>query len=436
VTASPFVSMAARIILALTYSLTLLLCRLTPRARRWPTSLPSCIAVTGTFYNPGWFRAHIAPLVRSGAGTVIVVTDRPLLHLAKVRFSCPPRWLTSVSGRALARFIWLVITAIRRRPDLFIGYHIFPGAVGALIASRVFRRPACYQMTGGAVEAVGGGWRAENPLMARLARPSPLIEHLAIAVIRQFDLVVVRGSKARAFLAHHGIHESVAVITGSIARTPTAKAAERPYHVLFVGRLTEIKRPLMFVDIAARVKQQFPSLRAAVVGEGPLLPAMQQRACALGIDSSIEFCGQRSDVSAIVAQARVFVLTSRSEGFSIAMLEAMGAGVVPVVGDVGELSDLVVTGESGYLVPPDDVEEYVERILVVLRDASVFDRLSTCAARIAESRAAVDVIAEQWTDHLFELGRRLGSSYGAVRGGKGRQTAFGSSDARRDRHSA
>ena len=97
VTASPFVSMAARIILALTYSLTLLLCRLTPRARRWPTSLPSCVAVTGTFYNPGWFRAHIAPLVRSGAGTVIVVTDRPLLHLAKVRFSCPPRWLTSVS---------------------------------------------------------------------------------------------------------------------------------------------------------------------------------------------------------------------------------------------------------------------------------------------------------------------------------------------------
>jgi glycosyltransferase involved in cell wall biosynthesis len=436
VTATPLVSLAARITLALIYSVTLLLCRLTPRARRRRPSLPSCVAVTGTFYNPGWFRAHILPLVRSGVGTVIVVTDQPLPHLAKVCFSFPPRWLTTVSGRALAKFIWLVVTAIRRRPDLFIGYHIFPGAVGALIASRVFRRPACYQMTGGPVEAVGGGWRTENPLMARLARASPIVEHLAIAVIRQFDLVVVRGSKARAFLAHHGIHESVAVITGSIVRFPKAKDAERQYDVLFVGRLTEIKRPLMFVEIAARVKRQFPSLRAAVVGEGPLLPAMQQRARELGIDGSIEFCGQRADVSVIVAQARVFVLTSRSEGFSIAMAEAMGAGAVPVVGDVGELSDLVVTGENGYLVPPDDVEGYVERILLVLRDSSVFDRLSTCAARIARSRAAVDVIAEQWRGHLLELGCRTGNSYGAGRRGKGRHRAFGSSDVSRDRHSA
>jgi len=290
-------------------------------------------------------------------------------------------------------------------------------------------------MTGGPVEAIGGGWGAENPLLARLARPSRFVECLAVALIRQFDLVVVRGSKAQAFLAHHGLHKSVAVITGSIAQPHRPRHGDREYDLVFVGRLTEVKRPIMFVKIAARVKRQFPSLRAAVVGAGPLLSHMRERSQELDILGSIEFCGQKSDVSDILTRSKVFVLTSSSEGLSIAMAEAMGAGVVPVVADVGELSDLVVNGESGYVVPPDDLEEYVKRILLVLRDPSLLDRLSTCAARTARSRAGVDVIAAQWTDHLVELSRRLGTSYEAVANGKRRHTVLDPSGAPRDRHS-
>jgi glycosyltransferase involved in cell wall biosynthesis len=420
VVAIAIVALTARTALSLIYSVTLLLCRLTPRARRRHTGVPACVTVTGTFYNPGWFRAHLVPLARSGVREVIVVSDEPLEELANVRFSCPPRWLISVSGRALAKFTWLILSAIRHRPDLFIGYHLFPGAVGALIAGRLFRRPACYQMTGGPVEAIGGGWEAENPLLARLARPSRFVEHLAIAVIRQFDLVVVRGSKAQAFLAHHGLHKSVAIITGSIAQPHRPQHADREYDLVFVGRLTEVKRPIMFVDIAARVKRQFPTLRAAVVGTGPLLSRMRERSRELDILGSIEFCGQKSDVSDILARSRVFVLTSSSEGLSIAMAEAMGAGVVPVVADVGELSDLVVNGDSGYVVSPDDLEEYVQRILLVLRDPTLFDHLSTRAARTARSRTAVDVIAAQWTDRLVELSRPLGTCDEPVARGKPR----------------
>src|SRR4029077_2982386 len=111
--------------------------------------LPRRVIVTATFYNPGWFRSHLVPLVRCGVDEIIVVTDRPLQELSNVRFACPPRLLMRISSRALAKFFWLLVTGARRRPDLFVGYHIFPGAIGALIAARLFRRPACYQMTGG-----------------------------------------------------------------------------------------------------------------------------------------------------------------------------------------------------------------------------------------------------------------------------------------------
>jgi glycosyltransferase involved in cell wall biosynthesis len=270
--------------------------------------------------------------------------------------------------------------------------------------------------------------------MARLARPSPLIEHLAIAVIRQFDLVVVRGSKAKSFLAGHGIRESVAVITGSIIRSPKVTPGPPQYDLVFVGRLTEIKRPLMFLELAARVKRHRPSLRAAVVGTGPLLPVMRQRALELDIHDSIEFCGQRSDVSDIIARSRAFVLTSRTEGFSIAMVEAMDAGVVPIVADVGELSDLIVSGENGYLVSPDNLAEYVERILLVLGDPSLRDRLSERASRVARSRAAVNVIAAHWAHHLGELARRSESFEGTVACGKRQSKMLNPSGAGRNRH--
>jgi glycosyltransferase involved in cell wall biosynthesis len=291
-------------------------------------------------------------------------------------------------------------------------------------------------MTGGPLEFIGGGWRAENPLMSRLLRPSPLVERLAIAVIRHFDLVVVRGSKAQAFLASHGIHESVVVITGSIPQLTRAAHVRPHYHLVFVGRLTEIKRPLMFLELVARVKQYFPSLRSAVVGTGPLLSAMRRRSRELHISDSVEFCGQQSDVSEILGRSRAFVLTSRSEGFSIAMAEAMDAGVVPVVADVGELSDLIVSGENGYLVEPDDLEQYVARILLLLRDSTLFDRLSTRAARTARSRAAVDVIAAHWANHLVDLAHRSGSPDGVPVPQKPKHAILGTSGAGRDRSSA
>ena len=395
-------SMLARGTLTLVYALTVLVCRVTPASRRWGAGLPARIAVTGTFYNPGWFQAHMAPLIRSGVREVTVVSDRPLQELAGVCFSCPPPWLRHLTGRAVAKFVWLLVVAIRHRPDVFIGYHIFPGAVTALIAARLFKRPACYQMTGGPLEVLGGGWHAENPVMGALASPSPLIERLAIAVIRRFDLVVVRGSKAKAFLMDRGV-DRVAVITGSVITPIDVPAPAREYDLLFVGRLAAIKQPLQFVDTVARVRRRRPAVRAAVVGNGPLLDAARERAALLGIGESIEFLGHSDDIGGILARARLFILTSRSEGLSIAMAEAMAAGVVPIVADVGDLSDFVVDGVTGFLVTPNDVDEFSRRAALLLENEELWARQSQAAAAAAGQHAGLEAVTRKWALGLAEL---------------------------------
>jgi glycosyltransferase involved in cell wall biosynthesis len=124
----------------------------------------------------------------------------------------------------------------------------------------------------------------------------------------------------------------------------------------------------------------------------------------------VDFLGQRHDVESIVVGAKVFVLTSLSEGLSIAMAEAMAAGAVPVVANVGELGDLVEDGTSGFLVPPNDVEQYADRIVKLLEDGDAWSRMSSAAAESAASRCGIDVVSAQWRECLGETIKRASRS--------------------------
>jgi len=405
------VSCVAHAFLALSFSVTLViacLARALPRRRWRPTGR---ILLTGTFHNTNWYLSHVTPLARCGLKEVILVGDEPQVPIERVRFSCPPRWLSALMTRAAAKIIWMLAAGFRYKPDLCMGYHIFPGACSVLIVARLLGRPACYQMTGGPTEVLGGGIHGENQIASRLARPSAFLERLAVDVIRQFDLVIVRGSKARAFLAERGLNGNLAVITGSVAPVVVPAMADRPYDLIFVGRLTELKQPLQFVEIVAAVRREVPSVRAAMVGDGALRDAVRQRATHLQVDSQIDFAGKGDNVPALMAGSKVFVLTSRSEGMSIAMAEAMAAGSVPVVADVGELGDLVKDGRNGFLVTPNDIAQYVDRITSSLSAPELWSRCSAEAARTALRQCGVDVVSEYWKQRLAEtIGARLGDA--------------------------
>ncbi len=354
--------------------------------------------MTGTFYHRGWFLSHARPLSRCGVSEIIVVADEPLEAPPRVRFACPPRWASVVLGRALSKLIWLVVLGLRAKPDVVMGFHLFPGAMSALIAARLVRAAACYQMTGGPVEIIGGGYQAENRVLRQLRGASPGLERLATAVVREFDLIAVRGNKARRFLLDRGVTGHVTVITAGTELPMYRETSHRPVDVVFVGRLAEIKRPRLFVSVVAAVATAQPNVRVVMVGDGPEMPGLKRMAAELGVGRNIEFQGRRENVGDLLNKAKVFLLTSRSEGLSIAMVEAMAHGVPIVCSDVGELSDLVVNDRTGWLVRSDLPEEYAERIEALLRDEALWRRMSTEARRAADESVSVDRVAQRWRE--------------------------------------
>lgn len=390
-------------ILASLYSFTWLaamLGRLIPR-RSWKST--GRILVTGTFYNPNWYLSHIMPLCRTGVKEVIVVTDCPQASLDRVRFTCWPGWLAKILGRVVARAFWLIGSGLRYRPDLYMGYHLGPGACTTLVVGRLMGRPTCYQMTGGPVEIMGGGVYAAEGIGAPLRKPSRIIEMMALAVVRQFDLIVVRGTKAKEFLASHGIRKSVVVITGSVGEHLLPATNHRDIDVIFVGRLSPVKQVHQFIAIVGVLMRTVADIRAVIVGEGPLRADLQARTAQLGLTGNIEFLGQRKDVSALLARSRVFVLTSVSEGLSIAMAEAMAAGAVPVVADIGELRDLVTDGVNGYLIESGDIEEYARKVMSLLRDETLWKQQSRRAMDVARKHCDIAVVSEKWREHLQDV---------------------------------
>jgi len=231
---------------------------------------------------------------------------------------------------------------------------------------------------------------------------SKAIERLAVSVIRQFDLVVVRGNKSKAFLTEYGIEEKVAVITGSVQGN-LELSTNRHIDLVFVGRLDPIKQVSQFIEIVHEISNIIPSVRAKVVGDGPLMADMRANVAKLKIVHNVEFLGKRRDVEEVLVCSKIFVLTSKSEGLSIALAEAMVAGAVPVVADVGELGDLVKDSFNGYLIEPDDIDGYVRRIISLLQDKAKWSQFSERAIEASKEYTHIDLVSERWHQNIEKI---------------------------------
>src|SRR3990170_8877786 len=148
--------MTAIIVLSISYTITVLLSKILKRTKM-RKRISNRILVIATFHNPNWFYSHIEPLALSGIREVVLVCDHPIGRINGVRYYCPSKLLSAIFSRAGAKFLWAIICGFKYKPDLYIGYHIFPAGISALIIARIFNRPACYQVTSGPLELEGGG---------------------------------------------------------------------------------------------------------------------------------------------------------------------------------------------------------------------------------------------------------------------------------------
>ncbi len=149
------------------------------------------------------------------------------------------------------------------------------------------------------------------------------------------------------------------------------------------GRLTRQKGHDVLLQALAEVVQERP-VHLLIIGEGTEEAALRRQTRELGLQQWVHFLGMRTDIWAILQSLDLFVLPSRWEGFPTVLLEAMSQGVPVVATGVSGSRELVQQGETGWLVPPEDVAALAEAIRCSLGDPAGSQRM---AAR-AKERAA------------------------------------------------
>jgi glycosyltransferase involved in cell wall biosynthesis len=219
-----------------------------------------------------------------------------------------------------------------------------------------------------------------------------LYRRLDLSLIRRFDHLIAVSHATKREMVEAGIPaDLVSVIHNGIdtdAWSPKRVSgtlrqelglAQAVPIIGYVGRIMPEKDLETWLRAAALVTQRMPQARFVLVGEGKndgTLGDLKRLANELGIASRTYFVGYRSDLIPVYGAFDLFLLTSRREGLPNSILEAMALGVPVVTTDVAGTKELVVDGETGYVLPQADARGIAHALIGLTENTDVRTRMS------------------------------------------------------------
>jgi glycosyltransferase involved in cell wall biosynthesis len=370
------------------------------------------VLVVITRGEPGGAQIHVRDLV-------LGLRDRVEFHVAvgddgfladELRAAALPVHIVSdlqreISLRADRRAVGALRRLIRElRPQLVHTHSTKAGLLGR-IAARAERIPALH---------TAHAWSFSDGLSWRRKAMAVPIEALAGRITERFIVVseadreiAIRynvGQDSQIRIVHNGVPDSTlrAQLTAraEAVGADESTAAAAPPVLTMVARLAPPKDPLLLLRALSRVEVPF-LLR--IVGDGPDRPAVEAAIQDLGLSAQVEMLGVRKDVPALLADSDVFTLISAQEGFPLAILEAMRAGLPVVASDVGGVREAVEHGRTGVLIPRGDEAALRVALNRLLGDATLRSGLGAAGRAAYEARFTV----EQMLDATVAVYREL-----------------------------
>lgn len=163
-----------------------------------------------------------------------------------------------------------------------------------------------------------------------------------------------------------------------------------------VGNLYPVKGHQYLIAGIPAILENCPNTSFVFAGRGQLETELKEQVQRLGLDKRVHFLGLRQDIPRILALLDVFVLPSLSEGLSMAILEAMAAGKPVVATQVGGNPELVLDGETGFLVPPRNSQALVASLVSLLTNKERAIQFSEKGKRRAEGQFSLQTMVRAY----------------------------------------
>ena len=220
--------------------------------------------------------------------------------------------------------------------------------------------------------------------------------------LTKLDKIAVISPMVQDVLTQEGFCQDKIVVVGNGVNVEdySFSANKIPCSLIYIGRLTELKRVSSLIEIISMVRNKFPEAKLHIVGDGPKHEEVRRKIEELDLSQNVFMHGylpEREKIE-LLSSSAVYVSNSIFEGFGIPLVEAMATGTVPVVSDI-EAHRFIFQGEDiGYLAK--SKQEMAERIVDLLIDENKRLRLARDGRRLVEQKWTWAKVSEKYREAI------------------------------------
>ena len=222
------------------------------------------------------------------------------------------------------------------------------------------------------------------------------------ADLRRWFRDTIGVSDTKNLLINNGVDiQQFALAKGRQPKMHVRHFAENCFVIGTVGRIQDVKNHTGLIDAFIRLLAIFPEqkerLKLAIIGDGPLLPALKAKVNDAGIADSVWLPGARNDIANIMQTFSVFAMTSIAEGTPVVLLEAMASGLPVIATRVGGMPEVIIENVTGKLVPVNDPEEFAAAIAEYVRTPELVAQHGVAGRQRIENTYSIDAMLDAYT---------------------------------------
>jgi glycosyltransferase involved in cell wall biosynthesis len=301
-----------------------------------------------------------------------------------VRVGRPVEYTGALTTSFIDSLVYLVSScltgirlAVHQRVNV-IHSNTYVPALAAQICASIIRKPHVMTVHDVYLLSIPLFWErwSEQSDVSFLARSfGPAIEQLLVRMPVTIIHTVSETSRRDLLRVTSKNRRIVAVPNGIRTEdyNPRFKCVNSPHQAVFICRLVFYKNLEVVFQAFRRVIREVPDAQLVIVGDGPMKSVWTAIVKELGLSQHFRFLGRISNEQKLrlLTESAFLLLPSKTEGFGIVILEAFACHKTVIVSSIGALQEVVTDGLDGYLVDPDDADDWSEKMLQLFQDGQL-----------------------------------------------------------------
>ncbi|HHT9107464.1 MAG TPA: glycosyltransferase family 4 protein [Candidatus Wunengus sp. YC64] len=311
----------------------------------------------------------------------------------------PPVWSKILWPTAfLSNVVLFLFLLIRKKEyDIIHAHQALWHALGVVIAGKLLNKKSVVKVAGGGPSGNIAFWQEKS-----------ITGSIAIAILKKASCVVSVSEEIAYELAHVGIQGNTVSISNGVKIEERQKDKSDFFEMqnirnryqkvaTYIGRLSEEKGVDILLKAWKQVNKKEKQAVVVIVGDGPQREELSKFVKDNEMNGNVFFVGERKDIASYLQGSDIFILPSRGEGMSNALLEAMSCGLPCIVSRVGGNLKLIKNRETGMFFDKEDSQDLMECVIEVFHDKNLAFKLGNNAKEFIKREFSIEAIATQYS---------------------------------------